>query len=144
VRVLFVVDSLEAGAEAQILPTLAKVAPSEAMELELASLQLAPGKSGTIVRGLEGLGVEPTFIGIRGLSDLRAVQRVAEVIRRSRCDIVHAHLSNSSTLVPVAARLAERPSVCSLYTLPRQGVGRGAGSCSRSGCALRPLVEAGL
>jgi glycosyltransferase involved in cell wall biosynthesis len=124
VRVLVVIDSLGVGTTAKILSTLAKVAPAEAIQLQLASLQFAPGTSGTSVRDLDELGIKPNFIGVRGLLDLRAVQRIADVIRRSRCDIVHAHLSNSSTLVPMAARLAGRPSVCSLYSLPRQGGGR--------------------
>ena len=44
----------------------------------------------------------------------------------SGCEVVHAHHLYSSTLVPVAARLAARPSVCTLYGLPQQGGGRDA------------------
>jgi glycosyltransferase involved in cell wall biosynthesis len=126
VKVLTVIDSLEIGTAARLISTLAMAAPSEELELEVASLQLPSGNSGTIARRLEELGIEPTFIGIRRFWDPRSVQRVAEAVRASRCDVVHAHLSYSSTLVPAAARMAARPSVCTLYDLPQQGGGREA------------------
>lgn len=125
-KVLIVIDSLEVGTAARVLSTFAKAAPSEQLELEVVSLQFASGKSSTIVQHLEELGIESTFIGIRRLSDLRSVNRVAGAIRASRCHIVHAHLGYSSTLVPMAARLSARPSVCTLYGLPQQSGGRDA------------------
>ena len=126
VKVLMVIDSLEMGLAGQLLPTLVKVAPAEQLEFEVASLEPPSGKSGAIQRRLEELGIKPSFLGIRGLSDLRSVQHVADAIRTSSCHIVHGHLAYSSTLVPVAARLADRPSVCTLYGLPQHGSGRDA------------------
>ena len=126
VKVLTVIDSLEIGTPGQLLPTLVKAASSEQVELEVVSLHPASGKSGTTIRRLEELGIKPSFLGIRKISDLRSVQRVADAIRASRCEVVHAHHRYSSTLVPVAARLAARPSVCTLYSLPQQGGGRDA------------------
>jgi glycosyltransferase involved in cell wall biosynthesis len=125
-KVFILIDSLDVGTAGQFLSTLAKVASSEQLELKVASLQPASAKSGTIVGRLGEQGIEPTFLDIRGLSDLRSVHNVADAIRGSRCHIVHAHLSYASTLVPAAARLAQRPSVCTLYGLPRQGSGRDA------------------
>ena len=84
-KVLIVIDSLEVGTPGQLLPTLAKAAPSEQVELEVVSLQPPSGKSGTTIRRLEELGVKPSFLGIRRISDLRSVQRVADTIRTSRC-----------------------------------------------------------
>ncbi len=126
VKVLIVIDSLDVGTPGQLLPTLVKATSSEHVELEVASLQPASGKSATTIRRLEELGIKPTFLGIRKISDLRSVQLVADVIRTSRCEVIHAHHRNSSTLVPVAARVAARPSVCTLYSLPQQGGGRDA------------------
>jgi glycosyltransferase involved in cell wall biosynthesis len=126
VKVLIVIDSLEVGTPGQLLPTLIKAASSEHVELEVLSLHPASGKSGTTLRRLEELGIKPSFLGARGILDLRSVQLVADVIRTSRCEVVHAHHLYSSTLVPVAARLAARPSVCTLYNLPQQGGGRDA------------------
>ena len=126
VKVLAVIDSLEIGTPGQLLPTLAKATASEEVELEVVSLHPPSGKSDTTIRRLEELGIEPSFLGIRRISDLRSVQLVADAIRTSHCEVVHAHHLNSSTLVPVAARLAARPSVCTLYSLPQQGGGRDA------------------
>jgi glycosyltransferase involved in cell wall biosynthesis len=126
VRVLTVIDSLEVGTPGQLLPTLARAAVREEVEVEVVSLQPPSGKSDTTKRRLEELGIKASFLGIRRISDLRSVQRVADAIRMSRCEVVHAHHLYSSTLVPVAARLAARPSVCTLYSLPQQGGGRDA------------------
>ena len=126
VKVLAVIDSLEIGTPGQLLPTLARAAASEEVELEVVSLHPPSGKSDTTIRRLEELGIKPSFLGIRRISDLRSVQLVADAIRTSHCEVVHAHHLNSSTLVPVAARLAARPSVCTLYSLPQQGGGRDA------------------
>jgi len=73
---------------------------------------------------LEAVGIRPTFIGVDRLADRRSVRRITDVIRQSDCDVVHAHLGLSSTLVPLAARLAGRPSVCTLHSLPQQSGGR--------------------
>jgi glycosyltransferase involved in cell wall biosynthesis len=125
-KVLMVIDSLEVGTPGQLLPTLAKAASLERVELEVLSLHPASGKSDTTTRRLEELGIKPSFLGVQKISDLRSVQRVADAIRASRCEVVHAHHRYSSTLVPVAARLAARPSVCTLYSLPQKGGGRDA------------------
>jgi glycosyltransferase involved in cell wall biosynthesis len=126
VKVLIVIDSLEVGTPGQLLPTLVEAASSQQVALEVLSLHPASGRSATTTRRLEELGIKPSFLGVRRISDLRSVQRVADVVRASGCDVVHAHHRSSSTLVPVAARLAARPSVCTLYSLPQQGGGRDA------------------
>jgi glycosyltransferase involved in cell wall biosynthesis len=126
VKVLIVVDSLDVGTPGQLLPTLVKAASTEQVEFEVLSLHPASEKSGTTIQRLEELGIKPSFLGVRRILDLRSVQRVANVIRASRCEVVHAHHRYSSTLVPVAARLAGRPSVCTLYSLPQQVGGRDA------------------
>jgi glycosyltransferase involved in cell wall biosynthesis len=126
VKVLTVIDSLEVGTPGQHLPTLVKAASTEQVELEVLSLHPASGKSGTTIRRLEELGIKVSFLGVRRIWDLRSVQGVADAIRASRCEVVHAHHLYASTLVPVAARLAARPSVCTLYSQPQQGGGRDA------------------
>jgi glycosyltransferase involved in cell wall biosynthesis len=126
VKVLIVIDSLDVGTPGQLLPTLARATCSEPVELEVVSLHPASGKSGTTIRRLKELGIEAKFLDIRRISDPRSVHRVANAIRASRCEVVHAHHRYSSILVPVAARLAARPTVCTLYSLPQQGGGRAA------------------
>jgi glycosyltransferase involved in cell wall biosynthesis len=126
VKVLFVIDSLEVGTPGQLLPTLAKAVSSEQVELGVVSLHPSSGRAASTIQRLEELGIKPSFLGIRSISDLRSLQRVVDAIRTSGSEVVHAHHLYSSTLVPVAARLAARPSVCTLYSLPQQGGGRDA------------------
>ena len=47
-----------------------------------------------------------------------AVPKLARAIRSSGCDVVHAHLEDSSPLAPIAARLARRPALCTLHHVP--------------------------
>ena len=143
VKVLVVIDSLEVGTPGQLLPTLARAAASEQVELEVAGLHPASGKSATTIRALGRAGESsPVFSAFGRISDLRSVQLVADAIRTSRCEVVHAHHLNSSTLVPVAARLAARPSVCTLV----QPAAAGWRSGRAQGTALRfeQLAEAAL
>jgi len=126
VKILTVIDTLEVGTAAQAVFTLAKAALSKQLKLDVACLQLGSQNTGTMVQRLQELGTEPTVIGVQGLRDPRSVRRVADAIRSSSCQVVHAHSTYSSTLVPAAARLATRPSVCTLYSLPQQGGGRDA------------------
>ena len=127
VKVLIVIDSLEVGTAAQLLPTLAKAAPSEEVELEVASLQPASGKSGTTVRAFGRAGHRAQFS--RRSEGFRICGQCSESPMPSARRAVTSSMPiicYSSTLVPVAARLAARPSVCTLYSLPQQGGGRDA------------------
>jgi len=121
-----VVDSLEVGTPGRLLLSLAKAASAEQVEFDVVSLRPASEKSTATGGRLVGLGIKPSFLDIPKISDLRSVRRVADAIRASRCEVVHAHHRDASTLVPVAARLASRPSVCTLYGLPQQSGGRDA------------------
>jgi glycosyltransferase involved in cell wall biosynthesis len=121
VKVLTIIDSLGFGGAERLLVTLAASAPGAGLELAVASLHAAaPGLLST-VPALQAAGVQPSFLGVDRLLGPGAVARVAEAIRDSGCDVVHAHLGYSATLVPLAARRAGRPSVCTLHTLPVQG-----------------------
>ena len=84
VKVLIVVDSLEVGTPGQLLPTLVKAVSSE-VQLEVVSLHPLSEKSSMTVQRLEELGVAPHFLGVRKISELRSVKRVADAIRTSRC-----------------------------------------------------------
>lgn len=121
VKVLTVIDSLGFGGAERLLGTLATAAPGAGITLQVASLHgAAPGLVTTVPR-LQAAGIEPTFLGVDRLVGRGSLSRVARAIRDSGCDVVHAHLGYSSTLVPLAARRAGRPSVCTLHTLPVTG-----------------------
>jgi glycosyltransferase involved in cell wall biosynthesis len=119
VRVFVVIDSFAFGGAENLLGVLAAAAPDAGIELEVASL--APRSQGrvSLLPVLESAGLDVTFLDVHRLADLTAVVRIARAIRASGCDVVHAHLGYSATLVPMAARLAGRPCVSTLHHVPQ-------------------------
>lgn len=117
-RVLAIIDTLSFGGAEHLLATMATAAPGAGLELEVASLAPATAERSAMQPALEAAGLSPRYIGIRRLRELGAVRRLAAVIRQSGCDVVHAHLAASATLVPAAARLARVPAVCTLHHIP--------------------------
>jgi glycosyltransferase involved in cell wall biosynthesis len=118
VKVLAVIDSFSFGGAERVLATLARALPGVGVELMIASLApYSPGRAG-MLPVLRECGVPLTFLSVARLAHPWAVPRLVAAIRRSGCDVVHAHLGYSSTLAPVAAGLAGRPAVCSFHTVP--------------------------
>jgi glycosyltransferase involved in cell wall biosynthesis len=124
VKILTIIDSLGFGGAERLLCTLAAAAPVANLNVQVASLSSWTAERTSTVPRLEAAGIQPSFVGVNRLADPRSISRLATAIRESECDIVHAHLGYSATLVPLAARRAGRPSVCTLHTLPEQGGGR--------------------
>ena len=52
-------------------------------------------------------------------------RRLVQTLRRSDVDVVHAHLGYSAALVPLAAKLADKPSVATLHLSPQRNLSRG-------------------
>lgn len=125
-KVLTIIDALGFGGAERLLCTLAAAAPAANLDLQVASLSSWTAEGASTVPRLEAAGVHPSFLGVDRLADLSAVARLAAAIRESECDVVHAHLGYSSTLVPLAARRAGKPCVCTLHTLPGPVGGRDA------------------
>jgi glycosyltransferase involved in cell wall biosynthesis len=117
-RVLVVIDSFSFGGAENLLAVLASAMPSAGVELQVASL--APRSQGrlSMLPVLEAAGLRTSFMDVNRLADVAAVPRIARAIRESGCDVVHAHLGYSATLVPIAARLAGRPCVATLHHVP--------------------------
>jgi glycosyltransferase involved in cell wall biosynthesis len=118
VRVLVVIDSLAFGGAENSLVTLAVQAPRLGLDLEVISL--APptdGRSAWLPR-LRAAGLEPRFLDVDGLLRRDTIPRLASIIRRAKCDVVHAHLEVATALGPLAARLARRPAVSTLHHVP--------------------------
>ncbi|HET8599494.1 MAG TPA: glycosyltransferase [Segeticoccus sp.] len=123
-KVLTVIDSLGFGGAERLLPTLAAAGPAAGLELVVASLEPQTAERSVMVPRLQAAGVAPRYLDVSRLAERGAVGRVADAIRRSGCDVVHAHLGTSSTLVPRAARRTGVPCFCTLHTLPEQFGGR--------------------
>lgn len=117
-RVLTIIDTFSFGGAEHLLATLARAAPGVDLSLDVASLAPATVERSAMQPALEAAGLKPRYLGVRKLREPGAVLRLARVIRASGCDVVHAHLASSITLVPPAARLAGVPAVCTLHHVP--------------------------
>lgn len=123
-KVLTVIDQLRFGGAENVLATLAGQASGAGIDMRVAVLAPRGDGRDRWLPALRNAGVEPRFLGIDRLGRPDGVSRVAAAIRASGCDIVHAHLEDSSTLVPVAAQLARRPAVCTLHHVPEPELDR--------------------
>jgi glycosyltransferase involved in cell wall biosynthesis len=114
-RVLMVIDSLRLGGAERVLATLSATAPAAGFRFEVAVLS-APGSHRSVMEPvLADAGVPIRYLSIGRLADPRALPRLAGAIRASGCEVVHAHLEDSATLVPPAARIVGRRTVCSFH-----------------------------
>lgn len=126
IRVLLVIDGLQFGGAENVLVTFAAYARQAGLEPRLAVLAPPTGGRDRWLPAVRAAGLDPRFLGIDRLAQPDGVARVAAAIRASGCDIVHAHLEDSATLVPVAAALTRRPAVCTLHHVPQPLEGRAA------------------
>jgi glycosyltransferase involved in cell wall biosynthesis len=114
-KVLMVIDSLRLGGAERVLATLSAVAPAAGFTFDVVVLSERGTVESVMEPVLASAGVHIRYLSARRLSNPRLVPHLAGVIRASRCDVVHAHLEDASTLVPVAARLVGIPAVCSFH-----------------------------
>lgn len=118
-----VIDSLRLGGAERVLATLGAAAPDAGFQFEVQVLS-SPGHPRSVMEPvLADAGVSVGYLSLRRLADPRALPRLVRAIRRSRCDVVHAHLEDAATLVPPAARIVGRPAVCSFHhvSVPLRG-----------------------
>ncbi|MFC4010138.1 glycosyltransferase [Nonomuraea purpurea] len=66
---------------------------------------------GVVADAIERTGVPIHHIGMRGNRDLRAVGRLARLMRKHRYEVVHAHLYRACVYGRLAARLANVPAI---------------------------------
>lgn len=114
-KILMVIDSLRLGGAERVLATLSAYAPEAGFGFEVLVLSRPDELRSVMEPVLEHAGVPVSYLGLRRLADPRALPRLVRAIRQSGCDVVHGHLEDAVTLVPPAARLAGRPSVCSFH-----------------------------
>ncbi|GAA5037300.1 glycosyltransferase involved in cell wall biosynthesis [Thermocatellispora tengchongensis] len=104
VRVLHVITGLAAGGAEQQLRTLL---PHLGARCEVATLT----NPGLMAEALAAGGVAVHHLGMRGNRDLRALGRLAALMRRGRYDVVHTHLYRACLYGRLAARLAGVPAI---------------------------------
>ncbi|MGY4711965.1 glycosyltransferase [Mycolicibacterium sp. CBM1] len=124
IRVLMVLDSYNFGGAENLIAELGRYAPA-GLDVSVASLAPAESDRNALLGRLVEVGLDPTYIGVRKLLDLRGLVRLVGALRRAPVDVVHAHLGYSATLVPLAARLVGKPVVATLHLSPQRHTGRG-------------------
>ncbi|MFJ9624085.1 glycosyltransferase [Streptomyces sp. NPDC101181] len=112
-RALHVITGLGVGGAEQQLRLLLRHLPVECDVVTLTN-------PGAVADGLRSDGVRVTHLGMGGNRDLRAVGRLARLIRDGRYDLVHTHLYRACVYGRIAARLAgTRATVATEHSLGR-------------------------
>lgn len=125
-QVLIVIDSLGLGGAESLLLPLVRAAPSVGISFDVVSVAGMGDQRREMIPPLTSLGVTPYFLESHRLLAPWGVPRLVGVIRRTRCDVVHAHLENAITLSTVASRLTGRPAVCTFHHNPHEMAWRDA------------------
>ena len=119
-RILHLFVSLPVGgAENLLLSILRRLDPAR-----YESVVCTLGERGALATQVEALGVPLVELGLMrsGGGRGRAVQALAELLRRERIDLLHAHLYHANLIGRLAARRAGIPCVVSIhntYTRPK-------------------------
>ncbi len=125
-RVLTLVDAYRFGGAEILLSQLARVAPQVDIIMDVVSLSPESFNADETITLLEKAGVRPRNLNVRRLLDPTAIPQLVREIRRSRCDIVHAHLETAITLALPASKLTRRPLVCTFHNVAGPLTGRDA------------------
>lgn len=123
-RVLMILDSYNFGGAENLIAELGRFEP---LALQVSVASLAPETSGrnALFGRLADARLNPTYISVRKLLDLRGFLRLVRTVRTADVDVVHAHLGYSAILVPLAARLVGKPVVATLHLSPQPHSSRG-------------------
>ncbi|MCJ8505907.1 glycosyltransferase family 4 protein [Kocuria flava] len=114
-RVLTVIDALRLGGAESLVVQLARVCSDVDVELSVLSLHEDRPEYSRLAPQLREAGVEPGYLGARRTLDPLAFRRLVEHIRRTKPDVVHAHLEMAMTMAVPAAALAGVPVVCTFH-----------------------------
>jgi glycosyltransferase involved in cell wall biosynthesis len=146
-RVLQVIDDLgRGGAQAVVLAALRLADPAR---LEMRAACVGDHVDAALLREMRRWSAGVVVLGARRMWDVRAVARLAAIVRRSDIDVVHTHLAHGDALGGAAARLAGRPVVSTLHavaadrlTVPQPRRAVAAAATRRLGSRLIAVSEA--
>lgn len=124
IRVLMILDTFKFGGAENLIAELGRFDPPS-LRLSVASLAPAEISGDAMFDRLAAVGLKPTYLSVSRLLDPRGFVRLVRTLRRAPVDVIHAHLDYAAILVPIAARLAGKPSVATLHVCPRQHPPRG-------------------
>ncbi|HKQ73384.1 MAG TPA: glycosyltransferase family 4 protein [Blastocatellia bacterium] len=71
-------------------------------------LHLAVRRDSPLIDALDGYPIHWYELGLRNALDVISAQGIAQVIRKNRIDVLHAHLARDYTFCGIAARIAAR------------------------------------
>jgi len=123
-KVLAVIDALNFGGAENLLSTLGRIGPRHDLDVSVLSLGGSTGEQASWLSVLQDAGLSARFLGIKRLSQPDGIPRLARAIRGFGPDVVHAHLEDSATLVPIATRLTGHACVSTYHHVPRPLDGR--------------------
>lgn len=126
-RVLTVVDALKLGGAETLIAQLGRVSAQADIELSVLSLHGRSPERSRLEPLLRESGVEPEYLGVRRTVDVSGFRRLVGYLKRTRPDVVHAHLEMAMTLGIPAARRAGIPAVGTFHHVHRPLSGRAAG-----------------
>lgn len=122
-RVLVMIDSLALGGAESLLTGFIDVAPSAGLEVRVAVVSPSDDSRRQMLPALVERGASPDFLGIHRLLSWRGVPETVKAIRRSGCDLVHAHLEYASTLAAPAGWITGCPVISTFHHVPAPGAG---------------------
>lgn len=123
IRVLMILDSFNFGGAENLIAELGRYNP-DSLEVSVASLAPATQDRNALLDRLTEAGLNPQFLSVNQLLDPAGFRALVHTLRHSDVDVVHAHLGYSATLVPLAAKLAGKPSVATLHLSPQRDLSR--------------------
>ncbi|HET9075973.1 MAG TPA: glycosyltransferase family 4 protein [Acidimicrobiales bacterium] len=122
-RVLVIIDSLALGGAERLLTGFVDAGPAAGLDVSVAVVSPSHDSRRQMLPALVERGVTPEFLGVPRLLSRRAVPQTVDAVRRSGCDVVHAHLEYAATLAAAAGRITRRPVVSTFHHVPRAGSG---------------------
>jgi hypothetical protein len=143
VRAHALVDSLSWGGAERLLAGFAELAPSVGIELSVGFLAAADGMP--MAPRLRAAGVEPEFVPIAGLRNLRDLRSVRRHLEQVAPHLLHTHLEYADVLGGCAARTLSLPVVSTVHATawsraPRSYAKSRLAAVVRRHCAARVLT----
>ncbi|TQS41328.1 glycosyltransferase family 4 protein [Cryptosporangium phraense] len=126
VRVLTLVDAFRLGGAETLIAQLGRVAGTAGFEMDVLSLSPPSEEHSKLEPLLRESGLTPRYLGVRRTLDPRAPRLLANAIKESGADVVHAHLEMAMTLAVPAAKMAGRNAICTWHHVHRALPGRAA------------------
>lgn len=116
IRLLWLIDSLAVGGAERLVVSFARCLNRERFDLQVYCLKAINGNP--IAAELERVGVSPTVLGARHLTDAATFRRLVRQVRQQDFDLIHTHLTYADVWGRLAGWLTGRPVVSTVH-VPR-------------------------